>query len=404
MNLKEKNFRRINVGEFRVTGEIKNAINGVLERERISESEKVHKFEKEWAKFIGTDYSVSLNSGTSALIAGLFALKKKYNIKEKSKVISTPLTYIATSNAILIQGFTPEYVDVKLDDFCLSPEMLKIHLEKIDDPQDYSIIIPVHLLGYPVDMDKINKIAKKYGLLVVEDSAQAHGTLYKGIRVGSFSEFSVYSFYIAHNIQAGQLGAINTNDKEVFSLVRQYKSNGRMCICDVCRRSVGKCPHSKAPYDPRFTHNLIGMNFRPTEIEAVIALTQLKHVHHIISKRQEVVRKLNDLLSEFSDILRLPKYSSDISYLAYPITLKDESISINQLKRQLEREGIETRSLFSFIPDQPAYSFLKSKYHDKLKNARYLYKNSFYIGSHQYLEDDDLQYIYQKFKKVLNNL
>lgn len=404
MNLK-KNSKRIHVGEFKTTKKIRNIVLKILDSGRISEGYYANLFEKKWAEYIGTKFSVALNSGTSSLIAGLEAIKNKYPDVKNSKIITTPLTYIATSNSILLTGFSPIFVDIEPDGFCISPEAIRAHLENVEDTKNYSIILPVHLLGYPVDMDKILKIAKEYDLLVVEDSAQAHGTIYKGKKVGNFSLFSAFSFYIAHNIQAGQLGAVVSNDKEIVNLTVQIKSNGRMCTCGVCTRSVGNCPYSNADFDPRFTHNLLGYNFRPMEFQAAIALAQLEEVEDIIKRRQNNVKMLNEYLAEFSNILDLPKYSRDVSYLAYPIIIKDRKISLNSIKNNLELEGIETRSIFSFIPDQLSYSYLKSTYQEKSKlpNAKNIFENGFYIGCHQYLNDEDLEFIYKKFKKVLKS-
>ena len=398
------NKKRIQVGAFRTTEKIRKYVMDVLDSGRISESINVSNFEKKWAEFIGTKYSVAVNSGTSALIAGLHALKHKYSLKENSKIITTPLTYIATVNAIALSGFKPVMVDIDSHNFGISPQAIEKHLEEVKDPQEYIVIIPVHLFGYPVEMDKIIKIAKKYDLMILEDSAQAHGTKYKGKNVGTFSLLSTYSFYIAHNIQAGQLGAVNTDDKELARLVRQIKSNGRMCACDVCTRSQGECYYSNAEFDPRFTHNLIGYNFKTMDFEAAIALAQLEDADDIIKKRQHNVKTLNDYLSEFSESLQLPIYSEDVSYLCYPLILKDDKISLNKFKFNLEKEGVETRPLFSFIPHQLAYKDLKAQYEGKLPTAEHLYNHGFYIGCHQYLEEDDLEYVYLKIKKLLSSI
>jgi dTDP-4-amino-4,6-dideoxygalactose transaminase len=399
-----KNKKKIHVGEFKTTDKIKKYILEVLESERISEYVNVDSFEKKFAEFIGTKYSIALNSGTSALIAGLEAIKNKYPLTKGTKIITTPLTYIATVNAIVLTGFSPVFIDINSHNFGISPQAIEEHLEKVKNPQEYSIILPVHLMGYPVEMDKIIKIASKYNLLILEDSAQAHGTIYKNQKVGTFSLLSAYSFYIAHNIQAGQLGAVVTDDKDISNLVKQIKSNGRICTCNICTRSQGKCPYDKADFDPRFTHNIIGYNFKTMEFQAAIALAQLEDVENIIKRRQKNVKILNEYLTEFSDILQLPKYSEDVSYLAYPLVLKDEKISINKLKYDLEKEGIETRPLFVHIPHQLAYAYLKKEYEGKLPKAEYLGKRGFYIGCHQYLEEEDLEYIYFMFKKVLGSL
>lgn len=323
---------RVPVGDFRIGEEERRAINDVLDSGRITEGERVREFEKEWARYIGTRYAIAVSSGTSALIAGLTALRYyKKGISKRTKVITTPITYIATSNAIVLGGFEPVYVDIDRETFVITPETIEAHLEQVKDVNKYSLILPVHLMGYPCDMDEINKIADKYGLLTFEDSAQAHGTIYKGRKTGSLSLLSAFSFYVAHNIQAGEMGVITTDDRKIMRLIRQIRANGRQCDCPICTRPQGKCPKLAAykggdDYDPRFTHDLIGYNFKTMDFQAALGITQLKKADWIAKKRNENVKYLNDGLQELSDVLRLPKYSRDISYLAYPIVIKKPSI------------------------------------------------------------------------------
>lgn len=401
---------KVPVGDFRLGRNEKKVINEVLDNGKISEGIKVWEFETHWRKFVGTEYATAISSGTSALIAGLNALKhyEDLEIEEKTKVITTPLTYISTSNAIVLSQFEPVYVDIDKTNFCITPDTILEYLEHLDDPSNHSIILPVHLMGYACEMDKINKIAKKYGLVTFEDSAQAHGTIYKGKRTGSLSLLSAFSFYIAHNIQAGELGAINTNNNKINALVRKIKANGRMCDCSICLRNEGKCPRikpseSEEDFDPRFAHDLIGYNFKAMEFQAALADSQLDNVEDIIRKRLDNVKYLNDNLEEFSDIIQLPKYDSNVSYLAYPILIKKpEKISRRKIRYKLEKKGVETRPLFGSIPTQQlAYSKLKDEYEGKIPNADYAGKNAFYIGCHQYLEQEDLDYVIRVFNKIL---
>jgi CDP-6-deoxy-D-xylo-4-hexulose-3-dehydrase len=374
-------MRKIRVGDFKIGDEEKKAVNEVLDSGRISEDKKVREFEKEFAKFVGTKYSIALSSGTSALIAGLSALKydDEINVNPNSKIITTPITYIATSSAIVLSGFEPVYVDIDKETFGITPDNIKAHLENVDDPSQYSLILPVHLMGYPCDMDKINEIAKDYGLQTFEDSAQAHGSHYNGKKTGSLSLLSAFSFYIAHNIQAGEMGAVTTDDKEVNRLIRKIKAHGRACDCPICTRATGNCPKilsykGSDDFDPRFTHEMIGYNFKTMEFQASLGLVQLKRADWIIKKRQENVRYLNESLEDFSDILQLPKYSTNVSYLAYPIVIKKpELVSRKKLRSELEKNGVETRPLFGCIPtQQPAYAHLRKMYDGKLPNADYI--------------------------------
>lgn len=396
---------KIPVGDFKLAKDEEEAILEVLELGRISEGKKTKEFEKRFAEYIGSKYCIVLSSGTGALIAGLTALlydERFKKVKKGSKIITSPITYVATSNAIVVAGFEPVYVDITPDTFTLIPDKIE-ELLKNTNPDEYSIILPVHLMGYPNDMERINDIAKKYNLVVVEDSAQAHGSMYNGKKTGGLGLFGIFSFYIAHNIQAGEMGAITTNDEKIVKLVRKIKANGRLCDCSVCRRVEGKCPYSGKDFDPRFTHQFIGYNFKTMEFQSALGTTQLKKANWIFKTRQENVKYLNKKLDIYKNIFQLPPYSEDISYLAYPIVIKDaKKISRKNLMYELESHGIETRPLFGCIPtQQPAYSYLKKRYSGKLPNAEYVGEMGFYIGCHQYLNYENLDYIVSTFNNIL---
>ena len=401
----------IKVGDFKIGNEEINAILDVLKSDRITEGPKVAEFEKKWSEFVGTAHSILVNSGTSALVAGLLALKYRYNLPNGTKVVTSPVTYIATVNAIVLTGFKPVFVDIDPYIFALNIEELE---EVVKKDENIKIIIPVHLMGYMNYMNDLIRICGDHDLILFEDAAQAHGSTYNGKKAGSFGLLSTFSFYIAHNIQAGELGVVNTSDSEIYRLIKKLKANGRMCDCKVCLRSKGKCPklpilrrdYPEKDYDPRFLHDIVGYNFKTMDIQAALALEQLNKIDWIIKKRQENVKILNEGLERFSDILQLPVYSKDISYLAYPIIIKKpNNISRRELREKLEKKGIETRPLFGCIPtQQPAYKFLAEEYAKELPNADYIGENGFYIGCHQYLKEKDLEYIIESFKNILSNV
>ena len=204
------------------------------------------------------------------------------------------------------------------------------------------------------------------------------------------------------------MGAITTDDHNISKLIKKIKAHGRMCECNICKRHLGKCPLLKKKegefdFDPRFSHDIIGFNFKTMEFQAAIALTQIEKADEILQRRQFNVQYLNEGLLELRRILRLPHFSKDVSYLAYPIIIEDDkSISGKKLRTELEKYGIETRPLFGCVPTQQyAYHFLKDKYRNKLPTAEYIGANGFYIGCHQYLEIEDLDFIIATFKRIL---
>ena len=171
----------------------------------------------------------------------------------------------------------------------------------------------------------------------------------------------------------------------------------------------GKCPkfrEGKGDWDPRFLHDEIGYNFKTTEFSTAIANAQVSRANDIAEKRRANVKALNDLLAKHSSILRLPIYSDDVSYLGYPLVIRDpKRLNRERLQIALEREGVETRPLFGCVPlHQPAYAHLKKQYKGKLPNAEYIGANGFYIGCHQYLTREDLEHVSAAFDKVLKNI
>lgn len=396
---------RIRVGDLRIGNKEKKIINEVLESGRFSEGSKVRAFEEGWARFIGTKYCVLVNSGTSALVCALYALKNLFKIKDKSKVITSPLTFIATVNAIVAARLEPLFVDIDRDTFAINSSSIEKAIKK---ERNVSILLPVHLMGFPADIDKINAIAKKNNLIVLEDTAQAHGTIYKGKKLGSFADVACFSFYIAHNVQVGEMGAVVTNNYNLYKLVKKIKAHGRVCDCALCTRSEGRCPRlnqykGEDDFDPRFYHDMFGLNFKTMEFQAALGLVQLAKIDQILKRRRFNVQYLNRGLESLRAVLQLPRYSNKISYLAYPIVIKRTDI-INRkiLRYKLEEHGIETRPLFGCIPtQQPAYEYLKEKYDGRLPNAEYVGANGFYIGCHQYISKKDLDFIISVFHRIL---
>ena len=182
-----------------------------------------------------------------------------------SRVIVSPVTYISTVNAIVLSGLEPVFVDIDPATFALLPEQVE---KAFRENEGISLILPVHLMGYPNDMDALCSIARAQAVEIFEDSAQAHGSIYKGRKTGTFGVFADYSFYIAHNIQAGEMGGLVTNDKDLWKLAKKIKTNGRMCSCRECMRSKGACPYRDEDFDPRFTHDVIAYNFKTMDLQA----------------------------------------------------------------------------------------------------------------------------------------
>lgn len=370
----------VKLGDYIITPEDEEIVLKVLRSNRLSEGKYVREFEEKWADFCGTKYCVLTNSGTSALMCALQVLKEYTTSR---KVLTTPLTFIATINALMLTGFEPTFADVDRETFVLKPT------------RGTDLFLPVHLYGYPVDM---NKFEYRY---MIEDAAEAHGSFYKGKKVGSFGLMGCFSFYIAHNIQVGDMGAVTTNSQDVYKMLRKMKAHGRMCECAVCRRQEGKCPYKDRDFDPRFTHTHIAYNMKTTEIQAALGINQLKHADEILSKRQENVKYLNEGLAGVVE-LQLPKHDPLVSYLAYPVILKDESIVRSDFLNRLTQAGVENRPLFACVPTQtPAYESIAEQWRGRLPNAEWLGSRGFHVACHQYLTKQELDTIIESIKSCV---
>ena len=396
--------RRVTIGDLVLGPDERAELADVIASGRVSEGPKVRAFEELWASYVGTREAVAVNSGTSALIAGLLALQLSCDapLHRGMRVITTPLSYAATSNAILLSGCEPVYVDVDPETLCITPGAVRAYLEGLDDPAGHGALLPVHLMGYACDMDGLSRVARDYGLALCEDSAQAHGTISNGRRTGSMSLLSAFSFYIAHNVQAGELGMVATDDPELARLVRMIKANGRRCDCPRCTRGADGCPvHPDGP-DPRFTHDIIGYNFKAAEFHAAIGLAQARKVEENIRLRRAHVDYLRDGLAGVSDYLWVPPVVEGVSHFAFPLVLSDPAIGRDAFCAALGRLGIDSRPLFGCIPtQQPAYGKYRFWYEGTLPVAEYAGANGFYVGCHQYLDTDDLDRIIAAVPRAL---
>lgn len=275
---------------------------------------KAERFEKEFAKYVHSKYSLGVNSAT----AGLHLALKALDVGPNDEVITTPLTFCSTVNVIIHSGATPVFADVNLDDWNINPEKIE---EKIT--KKTKVILPVHLHGRPCNMEAIMKIAKKYGLKVVEDAAHAAETRYHGQKVGSIGDITVFSFYVTKNIATGEGGMVTTNDKKLIEKARILSLHG--LSRDAYKRySVREYKHYECLL-PGFKYNM-------TDIQASLGIHQLRRVE----KNAKIRKKYWDMYSrEFSKIpeLTLPKEEEKDTYHArhlYAILLKPEKMKISR--------------------------------------------------------------------------
>ena len=362
---------RINFGDIIIGEEAKKRIINSLEKNWITEGENVKEFEERFAKQFGYKHAIATNNGTDACIAALSSLYE-LGASRGDEVIVPATTFVATANAVLAAGFKPVFVDIELETLNINPNLIE---ESITGKT--VAIMPVHLMGKPCDMDSINKLATQRDLRVIEDCCEAHGAKYKGRYVGTIGDMGCFSFYVAHVVVAGEGGMVVTDDDDIADIVRSVKTHGR--------------PTGSIFFDfQRF-----GLNLRMNDLTAAIGIEGMINFEKTFKKRKENMRKLLDLTKD----LRKYAYFSDekpyevVSPHAFPIVLKNSNYDYTNFFKYLENNGIQVKTLFSSLPTQhKCFEFMNYTI-GSFPVAEYIGNNGLHFGIHQYLTDEDVEYI-----------
>ncbi len=385
---------QIGVGGFRITARAKQLVMEVLDSNRITAGPKMARFENEIAALHGCEYGVMCNSGTSALQIALAALKETYSWQDDDEVLVPAVTFVATSNVVLYNNLKPVFVDVEPRHYCIDPTKIE---ERITSRT--RAIMPVHLAGQPCDMEPILRIAEHYNLRIVEDSAETMFVSDKGRPVGSFGDVGCFSTYAAHMITTGVGGLCTTNDSELIVMLKSLMNHGRDSIyirIDDDKNARGEDLFQIA--NSRFSFVLLGHSFRATEMEAALGLAQLEEREELCARRQQVVARLHKGLGDLEGHLQLPRPrpGSDHSYMFYPLTIMNAHVNRDDLVRYLEDHAIETRYLLPLI-NQPIYRQLFGNLDEQFPVAARLNRDSFYIGCHPDINDEDVDYVIERF-------
>ena len=369
---------------------------------RISQGPKVKKFENEFAKKMGTKYGVAVNSGSSANLIILEALKSLYNLKNGDEVIIPASTFATVAMPIIQVGLTPVFVDIDKNSLNMDPKELEKGINK-----KTKIIMTVHTLGNCQNIDEIQKIAKKNKVLLFEDCCEAHGSSIKNKKVGSWGIVSAFSFFVAHNMTTGEGGMILTSNKKIMQLCKSLREFGRVEQNFNLKDRYYTDKHIQN-YDKRYLFSNIGFNVRMSDISAAIGLVQLKKLEKNNKRRIENAKYLYKKLNKYNNHkILLPSMNFDGSnvFYTFPIILLSNKTHIFRKKLciYLESKGIETRPMMAgCLPDQPAFSNKKNKIIGNLKNSRFIRDNLFFIGIHPNLNVSNMNYFLKHFEFFLN--
>lgn len=382
----------IGVGTFSASEKAKKYVNQALDSGRLTYGPFTKKFESLFASSHDTRFGIMSNSGTSALVLALNALKNKYGWKEGDEVIVPAITFIATSNIVLQNNMVPVFVDV-------DPIYYELNPNKIEEAitEKTRCIIPVHLFGCPCDMDPIIQIAEKYNLKMIEDSCESMFVSYKGGSVGSFGEIGCFSTYLAHILNTGVGGICTTNNPELAIAIRSMMNHGRDSIyLEIDDDNDKSADELKLIIKKRFSFERMGYSFRVTELEGALGLAEFEDHEEMMKKRLENGQFFIEQLKPLEYHLQLPtiRPESGHAFMMFPIVLKNEKK--DELVQFLEERGIETRDMLPLI-NQPYYKKIFDINEDDFPVAKWINSNGFYIASHHGLTQTEREYIIETF-------
>jgi len=297
------------------------AVVEVLKSDYLTTGPVVKEFEKEFARYVGAEYAVAVANGTAALHAAIFAA----GIKKGDEVITSPITFAASANCILYQGGTPVFADIDEKTYNIDPVEIE---KKITDKT--KAIIPVHYTGQPCNMDEIQEIAQKSNLIVIEDAAHALGATYKGKKIGGLSEMTIFSFHPVKHITTGEGGMITTNSEELYQRLVQFRNHG-----------ITKNPEDYLSFEnsgePWYhEQQYLGYNYRLTDIQCALGLSQLKKSELFLKRRREIAQKYNQAFKEMEGII-----------IPYQEKERSSSWHIYVIQLELEKLKIGRKEIFS---------------------------------------------------------
>ena len=360
------------------------------------------KFESDFAKKVGMRHSFMVNSGSSANLLALSSLlspkmgERKLNIGDE--VITVAAGFPTTVTPILQNNLTPVYIDIELETYVANEEQLEAAISS-----NTKAIMMAHTLGNPFNLDLVERLAKKHNLWLIEDSCDALGGTYKDQNLGSFGDFSTFSFYPAHHITTGEGGAVLVKRAAHKVIVESLRDWGRDCWCapgcdNTCLKryewQLGELPEG---YDHKYTYSHLGYNLKSGDIQAAIGLAQLDRLDTFVEKRKHNWKYLHKNLKGLEEFLILPKPTeySDPSWFGFALTVKNNSpISRNDLVIKLNESKIGTRLLFGGnLLRQPAFIGTPRRVVGDLKNSDIVMNQTFWIGVWPGLSEEMLNYV-----------
>jgi len=352
-----------------------DAVVKVLRTPHLSLGPKLSEFEGKIAEFTGTQYAVAVNSGTS----GLHLCVRSLGIQEGDEVITTPFSFVASANVMLYERAQPVFVDI-------DPETLNIDVSRVEERVGDATraLLPVHVFGYPCDMEPLVEIAVRHHLKIIEDACEAIGAEYNGQKVGTFGDCGVFAFYPNKQMTTGEGGAIVTDDAKIAQACRIMRNQGR---------------------ESRWLdHPHLGFNYRISDINCALGIAQLERIHETLDRRERVAQMYHDRLKEL-DSLRILGSSPSVkrSWFVYVVIL-DERFTRedrNGIISALGDKGIQTNDYFVPIHLQPFYRKMFGYKRGDFPVAESISDRTIALPFYNYLEETEISYVCEHLEKEL---
>lgn len=374
-------MKKYQIAKPYITKDEKDVVLEVLNSGSLSLGPKYKKFEKEFAKKIGTKYACAVSSGTAGLHLAMIAA----GIGPGDEVITSPFSFIASANCILYVGAKPVFVDIDPVTYNMDPTRIESKINK-----KTKAILVVHIFGQPADMDPIMKLAKKYKLKVIEDACESICAEYKNKKVGTFGESAVFAFYPNKQMTTGEGGMLVTDSKKIYLLCSSLQNQGR------------------SQNMQWLDHERLGYNYRMDEMSAALGIAQLSKLDYMIRERKKIARCYTEFLKPYDDLVITPQIVSGNTHTWFVYVAQIKGINSEKIRdeviKKLGKEGIATKP---YLPSIHLFSFYKNQFGYKKGDFPIAEKVSmsslalpFYIG----LKRDDIYYIVGQLIEVLKNL
>ena len=354
-----------------------NSVNKSLKDGWISsDGPNVEKFEKKFSKYVERKYSIAVSNGTAALEIAIKAL----DIKKGDEVLIPNFTIISNALAVIKQHAKPVLIDCSADNWNIKVEDIEKKINK-----KTKAIIVTHIYSFANDMDKIMKICRKKNIFVIEDAAEVLGLKYNNKKCGSFGDISTFSFYANKQITTGEGGMISVNSQKLYN---KCKSLRNLCF--------GKIN--------RFNHDDIGWNYRMTNIQASLGLSQIKNINRIVKRKMEIGKKyyFNLFKNKYIKILSPKNTNSKNIYWVVGIVIKNKKFLAIDVAKKLKKFGIMTRPFFWPMHEQDIFKKMKLFKKGNYPNSSYIARYGLYLPSYYKLRNNEVDYISKIVNKVLN--